>query len=560
MILFEDPPAHTMHRGLMSRVFTPRRMAALEDQVRDFCVSCLDPLVGSDGFDIITELAAQLPMRVIGMLLGIPEEDQVAVRDKTDADLRTRPGQPMEVQEENVASGDIFADYIEWRSKHPSDDLMTQLLNAEFEDEEGETRTLTRQEVLTYTAVLAGAGNETTGRLIGWLAKVLAEHPDQRREVVEDRSLIPNVIDETLRFDPTGHATARYVTQDIDYTASPSPPAARSSCSGLRQPRPGATRTPTCSTSTRRHPAPDLRLRAALLPGREPGPARGPGRPGRAPQPLPRVGRRLRRHEARPDLHGPRLGADADRPPLRNKDESVERGEFESTCSVRAVTDARNRRPPDARPPRGGRLAPVVIVLNDTHIGPRLVEDLREYCPRRTSTTSTGSPTWAADKDAAAAMLRGSGHLDHPNFRTPGHHDPAARLDDFDHDGIAAGVIFHGSMNMGPILFVASRARLRPRPTRNGPSPASGFRSTTAGSPTSSPGRPTGTSVWRTSRCGTSTPLSPRSTGPARPTGCAASTSRRCEMGCCPSTTEQALGAVVGDMRRAPHAARHPRR
>ena len=184
VLLFEDPPLHTMHRGLMSRVFTPRRMAALEDQVRQFCIGCLDPLVGSDGFDIITELASMLPMRVIGMLLGIPEADQVAVRNKTDANLRTVPGMPMAVKEEDVASGDMFADYIEWRSKHPSDDLMTQLLNAEFDDEHGETRTLTRQEVLTYTAVLAGAGNETTGRLIGWLAKVLAEHPDQRREVV----------------------------------------------------------------------------------------------------------------------------------------------------------------------------------------------------------------------------------------------------------------------------------------------------------------------------------------------------------------------------------------
>jgi cytochrome P450 len=94
---------------------------------------------------------------------------------------------------------------------------MTQLLNAEFEDERGETRTLTRQEVSTYTAVLAGAGNETTGRLIGWLAKVLAEHPDQRRAVVEDRSLIPKVIDETLRYEPTGHATARYVMEDVEY-------------------------------------------------------------------------------------------------------------------------------------------------------------------------------------------------------------------------------------------------------------------------------------------------------------------------------------------------------
>ena len=216
VILFEDPPLHTMHRGLMSRVFTPRRMAALEGQVRDFCIRCLDPLVGSSGFDIIEELASVLPMRVIGMLLGIPEQDQVTVRDRTDANLRTEPGRPMDVKEGRIASGDLFADYIEWRAEHPSDDLMTQLLNAEFVDQHGETRTLTRQEVRTYTEVLAGAGNETTGRLIGWLAKLLAEHPDQRRAVVEDRGLVGAVIEETLRFEPTGHAVARYVTEDVE--------------------------------------------------------------------------------------------------------------------------------------------------------------------------------------------------------------------------------------------------------------------------------------------------------------------------------------------------------
>jgi cytochrome P450 len=217
VVMFEDPPSHTTHRGLLSRVFTPRRMAELEDQVRRFCVRCLDPLVGSDGFDVIEELASMLPMRVIGMLLGIPEQDQVAVRTKTDVNLRTKPGKPMVIVEEAVANGDMFADYIDWRAEHPSDDLMTMLLDAEFEDENGQPRRLTRHEVLTYTSVLAGAGNETTGRLIGWLAKVLAEHPDQRRAVYEDRSLISAVIDETLRFEPTGHATARYATQDIEY-------------------------------------------------------------------------------------------------------------------------------------------------------------------------------------------------------------------------------------------------------------------------------------------------------------------------------------------------------
>ena len=217
VVMWEDPPVHTTHRGLMSRVFTPKRMAQLEDQVRAYCIRCLDPLVGSDGFDIVTELASILPMRVIGMLLGIPEQDQVAVRDRTDRDLRTRPGEPMVIVESEVVTGEMFADYIDWRSQHPSDDLMTMLLNAEFEDEAGVTRTLTRQEVLTYTSVLAGAGNETTGRLIGWLAKVLADHPDQRRLVADQRSLVPNVIEETLRFEPTGHASARFVSEEIEY-------------------------------------------------------------------------------------------------------------------------------------------------------------------------------------------------------------------------------------------------------------------------------------------------------------------------------------------------------
>ena len=218
VVLFEDPPLHSMHRGLMSRVFTPRRMAELEDQVRAFCVRCLDPLVGSDGFDVVAELGAVMPMRVIGMLLGIPEADQTDVRDRNDEFLRTKSGKPMAVKQESIDElGAMFADYVEWRSKHPSDDLMTALLNAEFEDEDGNVRTLTRPEVLTYTQVLAGAGNETTGRLIGWLAKVLAEHPDQRRELVENRSLIPNTIDETLRFEPTGPHIARYVTSDVEY-------------------------------------------------------------------------------------------------------------------------------------------------------------------------------------------------------------------------------------------------------------------------------------------------------------------------------------------------------
>ena len=115
-----------------------------------------------------------------------------------------------------VTSGDVFADYIDWRVDHPSDDLMTDLLNAELEDETGTVRPLTREEVLVYVTLLAGAGSETTAKLIGWAGKVLADHPDQRRELAADPSLVPNAVEELLRFEPPTPHAARYVTRDAE--------------------------------------------------------------------------------------------------------------------------------------------------------------------------------------------------------------------------------------------------------------------------------------------------------------------------------------------------------
>jgi len=217
VLIFEDPPGHTIHRGLLSRVFTPRRMNALEGKIREFCARSLDPLVGERRFDFIADLGAQMPMRVIGMLLGIPESGQEAVRDRVDSDLRTRPGKPMKFSStRSFATGEIFAEYVDWRAEHPSDDLMTELLTAEFEDETGTVRRLGREEVLTYINVVAGAGNETTMRLIGWAGKVLADHPDQRRQLVKDPSLIPNAIEELLRFEPPAPHVGRYVARDVE--------------------------------------------------------------------------------------------------------------------------------------------------------------------------------------------------------------------------------------------------------------------------------------------------------------------------------------------------------
>jgi cytochrome P450 len=217
ILIFEDPPTHTIHRRLLSRAFSPRRVAELEPQIREFCVRCLDPLVGADHLDFIADLGAEMPSRVIGMLLGIPESDQLAVKEHTDANLRTKEGEPMAVRE-NFVTGAMFADYVEWRAEHPSDDIMTELLNVEFTDETGTLRKLTRSELLTYIEVVAGAGNETTTRLIGWAAKLLSEHPDQRADLAADPSLIPNAIEEILRYEPPGPHVGRCVAkEDVEF-------------------------------------------------------------------------------------------------------------------------------------------------------------------------------------------------------------------------------------------------------------------------------------------------------------------------------------------------------
>jgi cytochrome P450 len=214
MLIFEDPPIHDVHRKLLSRMFTPRKIAALEPMIRDFCAQSLDPLVGSGRFNFVSDLGAIMPMKVISMLLGIPEDDQEMVRDRVNAQLRTEAGKPMDHQH-GLSVGEQFEAYIDWRADNPSDDIMTELLNVEFVDETGTTRRLTRQEILVYLNVVAGAGNETTTRLIGWAGKVLAEHPDQRRELVGNPGLIPQAIEELLRFEPPAPHMARYVTRDV---------------------------------------------------------------------------------------------------------------------------------------------------------------------------------------------------------------------------------------------------------------------------------------------------------------------------------------------------------
>jgi hypothetical protein len=142
--------------------------------------------VGSDRFDFVLDLGAELPMRTIGMLVGIPDAEQPAVRAHAQRALRNKPGEPLPIEKDKYFDGDLFADYVAWREKRPSDDLITELLNVEFEDVSGAVRRLTKEEISIFLAVIAGAGVETAGRLFGWIGddagrELAAAHVEPRR-------------------------------------------------------------------------------------------------------------------------------------------------------------------------------------------------------------------------------------------------------------------------------------------------------------------------------------------------------------------------------------------
>jgi cytochrome P450 len=220
-ILFEDPPAHDLHRSLLARVFTPRRIAEIEPKVRAFCAATLDPLVEQGRFDFVADFGCEVPMRTIGMMLGIPESDQLAHRSRVDDGMKLADENDVPTDGNaallNLLDPERFGSYIDFRDKNPSDDLMTDLLNATYTDEDGNEQRLDKQTIMTYVGLLAAAGNETTVRLIGWAGRVLAENPYQRAELVDDPTLLHGAIEELLRYEAPSPAQARYVAQDVEH-------------------------------------------------------------------------------------------------------------------------------------------------------------------------------------------------------------------------------------------------------------------------------------------------------------------------------------------------------
>jgi cytochrome P450 len=219
LIIALDPPRHTMLRRLVSRAFTSRRVAMLEDRIRAVCADLLDPHMSSGSFDYVQEFSAILPPTIISFLLGVPEQDQEKLRHLVDdvfAIDESGIGMTGEVSQNAIMGlfeylGDQFAD----RKVHPRHDMFTELLQAEITDETGTVRRLTEQELVSFGILLFAAGSETVARHLGWAASVLPEYPDQRAELAKDFSLIPNAVDEILRLEAPSPVQARWVTEDV---------------------------------------------------------------------------------------------------------------------------------------------------------------------------------------------------------------------------------------------------------------------------------------------------------------------------------------------------------
>ncbi|MGO8862975.1 MAG: cytochrome P450 [Acidimicrobiales bacterium] len=214
-LLFMDPPEHDQNRALIGRRFTPRQVAKMNDDIRRICAGYLDPYVGSSGFDFVQDFGALIPMMVICSFMGLPSEDRDAVRMMADATLHREEGQT----EAPVESITQMARYIDGaiaiRQFRRRQDFISELIDARLTLEDGSQRHLDPGELIRFLALVAGGGNETVARLMSWSGALLAHHPEQRRLLVDTPALIPQAIEEIIRYEAPSPVQARVTTREV---------------------------------------------------------------------------------------------------------------------------------------------------------------------------------------------------------------------------------------------------------------------------------------------------------------------------------------------------------
>lgn len=199
---FMDPPRHQRYRDIVKRLFTPKRLRQNEAFMWGLADRQLDGFVDAGRCEFIHDYAQPFTVMVIADLLGVPDRDREELRQI----LLTAPptGAIGEISDTNAKSStalvmpeDLFVTYIEERRQHPRDDVLTEIALAKFAD--GETPDA--REIAREAGFMFVAGGETTTRLLGFLLRHLAVHPDFQEHVRRDRSLIPNFVEEMLRME-----------------------------------------------------------------------------------------------------------------------------------------------------------------------------------------------------------------------------------------------------------------------------------------------------------------------------------------------------------------------
>jgi cytochrome P450 len=217
-MLNRDPPDHTRLRRLVSKAFTPKALAALGPMVAALTDAALDRAedAGTGRFDLITDLAFPLPFTVMSDMLGMPVADADQLRSWSGQLVRSLEPLFDPVALEAIAvAGDamraFLTDAIEWKRRHPADDMLSVLIAAE---DHGEV--LSDEELLEQILLLYVAGHETTVNLIGNGVLALVSHRDQLEELVGEPELITGAVEELLRFDSPVQMSRRITVADVD--------------------------------------------------------------------------------------------------------------------------------------------------------------------------------------------------------------------------------------------------------------------------------------------------------------------------------------------------------
>jgi cytochrome P450 len=218
MIITMDPPEHDHVRKAVAKAFTPRRIAGLEHAIRELLEGYTAPLAGLRRFDLVEAIAAQLPMDVISELLGIPRRERARIRRlANDSSLRLPddPVPPPEAVRAMSGFRDAFPPIIAERRREPQDDLISELLRVEVERDDGSSSPLSDLEILSFCVILGFAGHETTAKMLSSAVYWLWRFPEQRSALVRERALLPNAVEELLRYDTPSQYQGRWTTRDV---------------------------------------------------------------------------------------------------------------------------------------------------------------------------------------------------------------------------------------------------------------------------------------------------------------------------------------------------------